>query len=470
MMHRDASEIRRQLGHPVLDADGHVLESMPVLADFLREEAGAATADLFMAQSGFVTRPAGDASWSETDEQARRARRPASPWWGSPTEALDRATAFLPSLLAERLEELGLDFSIIYPSVGLMFAQHENDAMRVGGCRALNAYLARMVAEHPDRLTASAMIPMQTPGEAIEAIDHALDTLGLRCIVIASWVRRDGPAGPYADVFGVDSDEDYDPVWQHCVDRGVAVTAHGGSMGFGFRQSPSRYMFNHVGHFAAASEALAKALFFGGVTHRFPELPFAFLEGGVAWGAQLLADLQGRWDKRGGPHIANLDPARLDPARFQELLTKHGGEPFQRRDVLEDATRMGAARPRELDEFARCGIRERADLARRFVPSFYFGCEADDPFVGLAYDDRTIPGGDPLRPMFGSDVGHWDVADMRGVLAEAYELVEKEILDAARFRAFSVDNAVDLHTRLNPGFFDGTTLEAYARDRVASRG
>lgn len=467
-MGQEASEIRRQLGHPVLDADGHVLESAPLLADFLREEAGAAAADRFLAQSGFVTRPATDDYWSATEAQTRKTRRPAAPWWGSPTEALDRATAFLPALLAERLEELGLDFSIIYPSVGLMFAQHEDDAMRIGGCRALNAYLAHAVGDHPDRLTASALIPMQTPGEAIETIDHALDTLGLRCIAIASWVRREGPTGPYADVFGVDSDEDYDRVWQHCIDRGVAVTAHGGSMGFGFRQSPSRYMFNHVGHFAAASEALAKALFFGGVTRRFPELPFAFLEGGVAWGAQLLADLQGRWDKRGGPNIGNLDPARLEPARFHELLAKYGGEAFQREDARDDATSMGSARPRTLDEFELCGIGERADLAKRFVPSFYFGCEADDPFVGLAYDGRVIPGDEPLRPMFGSDVGHWDVSDMRGVLPEAFELVEKGILDPAQFRAFSVDNAVDLHTRLNPDFFDGTTLEAYARSRLAA--
>ena len=460
-----AQEIRRQLGHPVVDADGHVLESVPLLAEHLREEAGAAATEVFVAQAGFVTMPSADDYWEESEAETRRQRRPAAPWWGSPTSALDRATAFVPALLAERFEELGLDFSIIYPSVGLMFAQHEDDAMRIGGCRALNRYLAELVAADRQRLTASALIPMKTPGEAIEGIDHALDELGLRCVSIASWVRRSGPTGPWADVFGIDCDEDYDRVWRHCLDRGVAVTAHGGSMGFGFRQSPSRYMFNHVGHFAAASEALAKALFFGGVTKRFPELPFAFLEGGVAWGAQLLADLQGRWDKRGGPNIEQLDPARLDRARFHELLSKYGGVGFARQDAQDDATRMGSARPEELDEFHLCGIGERADLARRFVPSFYFGCEADDPFVGLAYDERLIPGGEPLKPIFGSDVGHWDVTDMRGVLPEAFELVEKGILDADRFRSFTADNAISLHTALNPDFFEGTTLESYARAR-----
>lgn len=42
---------------------------------------------------------------------------------------------------------------------------------------------------------------------------------------------------------------------------------------------------------AAANEAVAKALFMGGVTRRFPDLKFSFLEGGVGWACQLLSDL-----------------------------------------------------------------------------------------------------------------------------------------------------------------------------------
>ena len=49
---------------------------------------------------------------------------------------------------------------------------------------------------------------------------------------------------------------------------------------------------------AAGQQALAKSLFLGGVTRRFPSLNFAFLEGGVAWAAALLADIVGHWEKR----------------------------------------------------------------------------------------------------------------------------------------------------------------------------
>lgn len=466
MSHMTAPEIHSALDHPVVDADGHLLESIPLLAEYLRDHTNADCADHFVESAGFVTLPS-DRAWQEGSERLRGKQLPAAPWWGNPTDALDRATAFVPELLAERQAELGFDFSIVYPSIGLMFAGHEDDAMRIGGCRALNAYLADLTAPFATRMTAPAMIPLHTPTEAIEGIDHALDELGLRSIVLTGWVRRQGPRGPYADVLAFDSDFDYDPLWQHCVDRGVAVTAHGGSMGFGFRQSPSAYMFNHIGHFAGCSEAFAKALVMGGVTRRFPTLRVAFLEAGVAWAAQLLVDLVARWDKRGGANIHHLDPQRLDMDRFGALLEQYGGKGFQRSDTQKDAALMNGGHPEQLDDFHLCGITRREDLAERFVPSFFFGCEADDPLVSLAYDQRALPSTQPLKAMLGSDIGHWDVPDMSQVLVEAYELVDDGVLDAAGFRSFTCDNAILLHGDANPHFFEGTAVEDYAAQLIS---
>ena len=40
--------------------------------------------------------------------------------WGLPTKnTLDRATAMLPELMYERLDELGIDFAVLYPTYGL---------------------------------------------------------------------------------------------------------------------------------------------------------------------------------------------------------------------------------------------------------------------------------------------------------------------------------------------------------------
>jgi len=59
------------------------------------------------------------------------------------------------------------------------------------------------------------------------------------------------------------------------------------------------------------------------------------------------------------------------------------------------------------------------------------------------------------------------VSDMRDVLPEAFELVEHELLSPDQFRAFSCDNAIRLHGRMNRRFFDGTRVETYARELLA---
>jgi hypothetical protein len=65
--------------------------------------------------------------------------------------------------------------------------------------------------------------------------------------------------------------------------------------------------------------------------------------------------------------------------------------------------------------------------------------------------------------MFSSDMGHWDVPDMSGVLGEARELVEHGLIDDEDFRDFVFTNPVRFYTALNPAFFDGTRVEDEAR-------
>jgi hypothetical protein len=70
-----------------------------------------------------------------------------------------------------------------------------------------------------------------------------------------------------------------------------------------------------------------------------------------------------------------------------------------------------------------------------------------------------------LRPILGTDVGHWDVPDVTGVLPEAWELVEDGLLDPDGFRDLVFGNAVALWAGVNPDFFAGTVIEAAAGAR-----
>ncbi|HEY3833671.1 MAG TPA: amidohydrolase family protein [Acidimicrobiia bacterium] len=478
-MHHSSRSIRERLDHPVIDADGHCIEFFPGMARYLRDEGVALDSPSLARLLPPYFGP--DADWhalSSAERAARRAARP--PWWGAPAKnTRDLATAMFPRLLHERLDDFGIDVSVVYPSAGLAFLHLWDERERRGACRALNRANADAFEGLGDRLIPVAAIPMHTPDEAIEALQHAVQELGFKAVLLAGYVQRpvdavaaDNPAlaqwSTWIDMYGIDSAYDYDPVWAACRDLGVAVAFHSGSIGWGSRMSPSSYMYNHLGHLAEGQHALAKSLFLGGVTRRFPDVNFAFLEGGVSWAVALYSDLIGHWEKRNRDALDHLDPQHIDKKLFFELMEQYGGplaaaaEPMRARRPSED--------PAMLDEFAACGIERPEDIATRFVDSFYFGCEADDPLTAAAFNETLNPFGRRLHAMFGSDVAHWDVPDMTEVLEEAWEMVDHGWIDQADFRDFVFTNPARFFTTMNPEFFAGTVVEQQVAEHLGGAG
>lgn len=295
---RDAAAIRRELGHPVVDADGHGIEYLPCVRDLIRDEGGAHALESWdLVEHGMATVRTLDV------ETRRRFGVSRMSWWGLPAEhTLDRATAMLPALLYERLDELGIDVAVLYPTYGLTVMGLDDPDARVAIARAFNTYYAQSYAPFRDRLQPVAIVPTYTPDEAIAVLDHAVDTLGLRAVMCTGLVQRpvEGAeqvrSARWLDALGLDSAHDYDPFWARCAALDVSPTFHSTGMGWGSRVSPTNYVANHLGSFGAAGEAICRSLFLGGVMHRFPTLRFAFLEGGVAWAATLCADLVGHWE------------------------------------------------------------------------------------------------------------------------------------------------------------------------------
>ena len=245
----------------------------------------------------------------------------------------------------------------------------------------------------------------------------------------------------------------------------VAPATHTPGQGWGSRRSISSYMYNHIGSFGASMEAICKSLFFGGVTRRFPDLSFGFLEGGVGWACVLYADIIAHWEKRNRDTIGLLDPSKLDVDLVVKLFGEYGG-PMLGRDLESVRAFFSKLEPDPpfTDEWEACEIDRAEDIRTLFEPRFYFGCEADDPTVAWAFNTKTNPFEAKLRAMFSSDMGHWDVPDMEGILGEAYELVEKELIDENDFCDFVYRNPVRFYTSANPDFFVGTRVE----DEVAT--
>ncbi len=136
-----SAAIRAKLTHPIIDADGHLIEVTPVLYDYVRAEGGESTLRQLRAEIE-------QAHWTRLSPDERRgARVPAITWWLVPAKnSLDRATAMSPRLLAERMDEFGLDFCVLYPSLGLDFPHLADEDLRRASCRAYNKYVAEIYA------------------------------------------------------------------------------------------------------------------------------------------------------------------------------------------------------------------------------------------------------------------------------------------------------------------------------------
>jgi predicted TIM-barrel fold metal-dependent hydrolase len=467
--------VRARLNHPVIDSDGHMIEFEPGFVEYLKKVGGRRMVDTYLTHERNTGSWGKLFDWYRLPPEERRAQHATrSPWWALPTKnTLDRATAVLPKLLHERMPEIGLDFTVLYPSLGLGFPHIENAELRQAACRAFNQYCADYFRDYADRMTPAACIPMHTPQEAIAELEHVVKELGLKAIIMAGHVQRAIPAAErqdfdavrhafWIDNFCIDSACDYDPVWAKCVELKVPPTFHSPGMGWGSRTT-SNYMYNHTGHFSAAGDAVCKALFMGGVTRRFPTLKFGFLEGGVAWAADLYAGMIARWEKRNGKAMDNYNPANLNKELWIGLHRRYGDAIVQENLGDLHKTLGSLAGTKEdlstLDDWARCGIEKAEDIKNLFVPNFYFGCEADDPLNATAFDGKVNPFGARLGAIFSSDIGHWDVPDMTEVLEEAYELVEHEIITEADFRDFVFTNPVKMWG-MNPDFFKGTVVES----------
>ncbi len=483
-----SQSIRQGLDHPVIDCDGHLIEYGPLLLDYLEREAGADTVKAWAKYGDELTA----ASWFRQTPASRAHHRIGRPaWWATPAaNTLDRATAQLPALRRERMAAFGIDYAVLFPSAGLGLVNLPNDELRPQLCRAYNTMVADLFSDHADVMTPVALIPTHTPGEAVAALEHGVRECGLKSIMVANFVSRTVPAAQdaageirraayYLDSLALDSPYDYDPVWAKCRELKVAPCAHNTSWTLGLRRSTSNFMYNHCGNFAESGELFAKALFFGGVTRRFPDVNFAFLEGGVAWASVLFHGLVSRWNKRNSKKIHGYDQNAVDTTLLRELFAKYGNEQMRNPTVLDGSVGrrtsdhgLSAAESRDpsiIEEFRACGAERAEDLIELFAKPFFFGCEAEEPFAGAAIRGMGMPFGQSINAVFSSDMGHWDVENMDDVLEESWELVEHGLMTEDEYRSFTFANPVRLFAGMNPNFFKGTAVEAAAGKLIGTQ-
>lgn len=462
--------------HPIIDTDGHHLEFLPALDRFLEK---------YMGSKHFNSWLSKQKATSSSQESLSFTRKAKPGWWsGPPSHALiDRAAASFPKLLANRLPEIGIDFMIIYTSVGLTTFFEPDAAIRKSFFRGLNSFYAEYFMDYPQRLTPAGVIPMFTPEEALAEIEFCYQ-LGFKALQLSPGVPRPIPSvheiAPslypsvyWLDSFGIDSLHNYDPVWQKLSDLQISATFHSHSAtatSAKHSRSISNYMFNHFGAHGSLMFEICKSILLGGICNRFPKLNFAFLEGGVLWACGLLNDLCEHWKKRNIKQIGQYDPRKIDTDQLKQLGDKWGYPLVSSPKDIENGfyanrreSKMGDwSEPRQLDDFWRMNISDIDELSLQFE-NLFFGCEGDDNTIRMAFDgknDINIK----LQAMFSTDYGHWDADNPAGLAESSKKLIHEGIVTPQDYKLFACDNVIKLHGRNNPNFWQGTSVERYASE------
>lgn len=233
------------------------------------------------------------------------------PWFRVGGYRLDgvryQGSAFMDvNLRLQRMDEAGIDFQVLSPNP-LTFLHFVDERQATTFCRIHNNALAKLVAEHPERLAGCGALPIQNPVAAVEELDRLVNELGL----MGAYIGTDMPHGL--------DDPIMDPFYEGCVRNNVPLFLHPSPAGIdGPPGDPNLKDFDlDVVLGFAAQEALAVArLIYGGVLDRHPELDICLSHGGGSAGY-----LYGRMAMAARKRPWSPDELRADGA-FEERLQR----------------------------------------------------------------------------------------------------------------------------------------------------
>lgn len=248
-------------GYAVVDCDGHIVESISEMAEFMDPrirlhalEPGRNRQGVFPSLDGFHFALFSDPKIKKRRKTASNAKPGSAEDW----------LAFL--------EKANVESSVLFTSEGLSVGFIQAPRYAVAVCRAYNDYVHDRYARVSDRLRPMALIPMQDPDAAAVELTRAVKDLGLPGAMVPS--------------LGLPlhlGHEHYDPVYKAAADLDCVLGVHGGSnLGVGL-DTFTNFTASHVLHHSMPLMVALVSYIYHGVMDRYPDLRFAFLEGGCGW-------------------------------------------------------------------------------------------------------------------------------------------------------------------------------------------
>ena len=171
------------------------------------------------------------------------------------------------------LNAVGIERTVLYPTLGLTVGRLRDPEYAVAITRAYNDWMAETYLRHPSgKFQAAALLPLLVPSEGAAELRRAVDELGFCAAVL--------PAHGLPNHLG---SEMFFPVYEAAQELDVALSCHGGAHdGFGFDDFNVFAAVHALGFPFGLLISLA-GMIFNNVFERFPGLRVAYLEGGAAW-------------------------------------------------------------------------------------------------------------------------------------------------------------------------------------------
>lgn len=170
------------------------------------------------------------------------------------------------------LEEAGLRYSVLYPSLGLAMGNITAPNWAVVAARAYNDWLHQTYLKVNPRFKGMALIPMQDVPSAVSELRRAIKELGMIGAML--------PANGLPLHLG---HKHYWPVYEEAERLNCPLAVHGGNhANLGFDSFSTYVPINGLGHPFGQMIALSSFVFHG-VFDEFPTLRIAFLEAGSGW-------------------------------------------------------------------------------------------------------------------------------------------------------------------------------------------
>jgi predicted TIM-barrel fold metal-dependent hydrolase len=176
-----------------------------------------------------------------------------------------------PAARLKTMDEEGIEVSVVFPTLFLVYPVADNPLLLNALCRAYNEWIAGRCASTNGRIRWIATLPLPDVSASVEELEHAkrLGACGFLMLGTAETLLLDNPR--------------LDPLYATAERLNIPVCVH-----VGWAYPPLTALYDHV--FRSQLSAFVLPIFMafvsiltGGVLDRFPKLKVGFFEAGVEW-------------------------------------------------------------------------------------------------------------------------------------------------------------------------------------------